>query len=183
VFRVTGVYCRSLIETNTTNHVVKGMKFRINFKLIDKELQMQAFEKQLLPRKTMWRNIPFRIWLVYDDSGQRVRESDFGFRRPTRLGDETIHLLTSGICTHMKDGLVSSTILSLDTLSGSTTPKHRKFAFKMVCEHEKLSPLADMHCTTDSFYVVSTYPKSLPGSSNAGHRGLTLANIVAQSAV
>jgi hypothetical protein len=179
----TGVYCRSLFETNPSNHVVKGMKFRVSFGLIDKDLQIQAFEKQLLPRKTMWRDIPFRIWLVYEDNGQQVRESDFGLRRLTLLGKDTIAMLSSGIRAHMKDGVVSSTILSLDTLSGSTTPKHRKFAFKLVCEHEKLAPLADMHCTTDPFYVVSKYPKPISKGVIADHKEQFLANLVSQSAV
>jgi hypothetical protein len=160
-------------ETPSVVHfVVKGKKFRVDYSLIDKELKSNATEEQLLPRKRTPLHVPFRLLLVYADTGERVLKTDFccvSTSTPKRpicvgLGDETSSLLESGICVYMRNGTVSMTMLSLDALSGYTSPKNRKFSFKLTCEHEKLRHLPDMNCLSVPFVVVSRYPKGSDAS-------------------
>ena len=115
----------------------------------------ETYLRQLCPNAAT--EIKFRLDLIFDESGIVVTNAMLTTKPsvPVPLSSPVV----LGMPHTMSDGCVSIKITKLNALSINTTPRHRKFKYKLTCLDPALVRLGLLPVESPAFYAQSKLPK------------------------
>lgn len=130
---------------------VESKPLLLEFKLTHRTRPMVACDERDLKPGIAVPRIPFRLWLVYSDTGEKVTLESLDSSAEHLIELTTPNIIGSEVV--MKGGLLTFKIQKILVYSNATrAPKHRKFRFEVECIDQHLAQYEHMHGKSVDFY-------------------------------